>query len=221
MTPRCRIVLASRSPRRRELLGHIVPPEQIEVLPPSSSEEVGFEGLHQRSLIEERLRLIAATKCDDVTRQLGAERDRCCVVSADTVVVVGDGDGKYCVLGQPPDSNWRETTRHWFLDHYAGRGHIAMTGLCVISPFGRREKIVSTHVAFRSDVAKHLDWYLSTGEPIGKAGGYAIQGAASIFIERIEGSLTNVVGLPLRELLDVLKELDILATKDDRHDMLP
>lgn len=151
--------------------------------------------------------MVASAKCDDVLSQLGDERGRCCVIAADTVIVVGDADGKSHALGQPPESNWQETVRRWFLAHYAGRSHVATTGLCVTAPAGRREIVVSTTVRFRSDVETFLDQYLATGESIGKAGGYAIQGAGSIFVERITGSLTNVIGLPLCELLEVLQEL--------------
>lgn len=201
------VVLASRSPRRLELLSLVVPRERVRVLPPSSAAEAGFEGLPSRAAIEERLRAIAAAKRDDVLRQLGTEAARSVVIAADTVVVAGERDGELVVLGQPPEPDWRETTRRWFLDHYAGRTHAALTALCVAAPAGRREVVVESRVTFRADAAEYLDWYLDTGEPRGKAGGYAIQGAGSVFIERVEGSLTNVVGLPLRESVDVLRQV--------------
>lgn len=202
-----RIILASRSPRRFELLSLIVPRERIRVLPPSSADEAGFEGLTTRTVIERRLRSVAAAKCDDVLRQLGDEAGWSLTIAADTVIVAGEHDGELVVLGQPPESEWRETTRRWFFDYYAGRSHVALTGLCVATPTGRREFVVETRVTFRADAAKYLDWYLDTEESRGKAGGYAIQGAGSVFVDRLDGSLTNVVGLPLRELLTVLREL--------------
>lgn len=177
------------------------------MLPPSSADEAGFDGLTTRTAIEEQLRSVAAVKCDDVLRQLGDDARRAIVVAADTVIVAGERDGELVVLGQPPEEDWRETTRRWFLDHYAGRTHVALTGLCIAAAAGRRKLVVETRVTFRADAAEYLDWYLDTEEPRGKAGGYAIQGAGSVFVTRVEGSLTNVVGLPLRELLDVLREL--------------
>ncbi|MGC1275945.1 MAG: Maf family protein [Planctomycetaceae bacterium] len=198
------IVLASRSPRRLELLASIVPRERIRVVPPASANEAGFELLHTLAAIEDRLRSIAAAKCDDVCSRSDREETSPVIIAADTVIVVGDRDGEYVVLGQPPEPDWCETTRRWFLDQYAGKTHLALTCLCVALDGLQRETIVTTRVTFRTDVEQHLDWYLATGEPRGKAGGYAIQGAGSIFVDRIEGSLTNVIGLPLRELLGVL-----------------
>ncbi|HXY34093.1 MAG TPA: Maf family protein, partial [Planctomycetaceae bacterium] len=68
----------------------------------------------------------------------------------------------------------------------------------------RMTRVVTSRVTFVEDVDRWLDWYLSTEEPRGKAGGYALQGAGSIFIAKVEGSLSNVVGLPLAELLEML-----------------
>jgi septum formation protein len=109
-------------------------------------------------------------------------------------------------LGQPPeDSTWPEVVRRWFLDYYSGQTHEVATAFRVVKAgMPRVEQIVRTAVTFHGDVTRQLDWYLATGEPRGKAGGYAVQGAGGIFIARIDGSLSNVVGLPLRELVDVL-----------------
>jgi septum formation protein len=205
--------LASRSPRRIELLSLLVPRGRIRVVPPSSPDEAGFEGLTTRAAIDSRLREIAAAKRDDVLRQLGDEASRSIVIAADTTVVAGERDGDLAVLGQPPENDWREATRRWFLDHYAGKTHVVLTALCVAAPAGRREVVVATRVTMRPDAAEDIDWYLTTGEPRGKAGGYAIQGAGSLFVERVEGSLTNVIGLPLRELFDVLREVAELSKK--------
>jgi septum formation protein len=207
LNPGVSVVLASRSPRRLELLSLLVSGDRIRVLPPSSPHEAGFDGLATRREIEARLVLIAREKCDNVLRQLGREAARSIVIAADTVVLAGERDGELVVLGQPPDDDWAATTRRWFLDYYASRTHLALTALCVVAPGCRREQVAATRVTFRPDAAEYLDWYLATGEPRGKAGGYAIQGAGSLFIDRVEGSLTNVVGLPLRELLDILRGL--------------
>ena len=198
------IVLASRSPRRLELLSSIAPRAAIRVVPPTSHVEEEFEGLRTLAAIEERAAEIAATKCDDVLGQLGNAAVEAIVIAADTVVVVETGD-RLLALGQPPEPNWQQVVRSWFVEHYAGRTHRVLTALCVATPTGRYEKVITTHVTFRDDVASYLDWYLQTEEPRGKAGGYAIQGAGSLFVDRVEGSLTNVVGLPLRELLDLLR----------------
>jgi septum formation protein len=83
-----------------------------------------------------------------------------------------------------------------------------LTAVYVTTPDGRfAERLVETRVTFHSDIDRWLNWYLLTGEPRGKAGGYALQGAGSVFIERVEGSLSNVVGLPLEALLEMFAEV--------------
>src|SRR5205085_12507054 len=123
--------------------------------------------------------------------------------------VVGDADGKPLVLGQPPaDDSWSAVVAHWFREYYAGKTHQALTALCVQTTRGQAaERIVRTAVTFVADVERRLPWYLATGEPRGKAGGYALQGAGSAFISRVEGSLSNVIGLPLEALLDAFDNL--------------
>lgn len=205
-----RVILASRSPRRRELLALLVPEDLIEVRPPRDAEEAGFEALHDEPSIHRRLAEIARDKCDDVCEQLAeSDTDYDVIIAADTVIVGERTDGKLDVLGQPPQTpDWREVVARWFRDYYFGREHTAMTALCVADADGRRcERIAATKVAMAADRDELLDWYLDTGEPCGKAGGYAIQGAGSMFVTSIDGSLSNVVGLPLETLRDVLAEL--------------
>jgi septum formation protein len=121
------------------------------------------------------------------------------------------------VLGQPPpDDSWAETVRRWFREDYASKTHLAATALCVQrlgeNAAGRSPRmtcVVTSRVTFVDDVDHWLDWYLATGEPRGKAGGYALQGAGSIFISKVEGSLSNVVGLPLVELLEMLDAMGL------------
>ena len=204
------LILGSRSPRRRELLELLVSPESIDVRPPSSSDELGFAGLSSWLDIAQRLQQIAREKNEDVLAQLSPSNDSQLVLTADTTIVATDADGCYRVLGQPPDDDsWREVVRRWFRDFYAGRSHIAATSVCLTDPHtGRRlERIVQSQVWFRDDVEPLLDWYLATGEPLGKAGGYALQGLASVFVTRVEGSITNVVGLPLEALVELLPQL--------------
>jgi septum formation protein len=209
-------ILASRSPRRRELLGLVVPAEKIVVAPPRDAAEAGFDGLHELSAIENRLAEIARAKAADVAGQftttgLRATATRLMVIAADTAIVVAGGDGKLHVLGQPlGDNSWSQTVRRWFRHYYAGRTHLALTAVCVHELGGRSvERIVKTEVTIIPDVERHLEWYIGTGEPRGKAGGYAIQGAGSIFVSNVTGSLTNVIGLPLEALLDVFEEVQV------------
>lgn len=205
------VVLGSRSPRRRELLRHLVPPERITVLPPRSSAEEGFDGLTTWDAITDRLRSIAQTKCDDVAAQVARwpepQRRGVAVLTADTIIVATADDGRPVVLGQPPDApGWERIVRDWFHRYYLGRTHAAATAVCLAWPDGRRTvRVVISHVTFAADAAPLVEWYLSTGEPRGKAGGYALQGAGSAFVTHIEGSPSNVVGLPLREVMDMLR----------------
>lgn len=211
MTP-TRIILGSRSPRRRELLSLLVAPAQIEIRPPLNSDELGFDGLTTWLEIAQRLQRIAREKNDDVCKQLSQDASAAnsipgLVLTADTTIVATDSMNRFHVLGQPSEDNtWPEVVRRWFLDLYAGRSHIAATAICLSEwPAGRRtERIVQSHVLFRDDVEPLLDWYIATEESRGKAGGYALQGLASIFVTRVEGSITNVVGLPLEALLELL-----------------
>ena len=206
-----RLILGSRSPRRCELLELLVSPELIDVRPPLSSDELGFEGLTSWLEIAQRLQRIAREKNDDVLSQLSPQSvDAGLVLTADTVIVASDADAQFHVLGQPPaDESWRDIVRGWFRDLYAGRSHIAATAVCLTERLsGRRlERIVQSHVWVRDDVEPLLDWYLATDEPRGKAGGYALQGLGSVFVTRVEGSITNVVGLPLEALVELLPQL--------------
>lgn len=200
-----KIILGSRSPRRRELLSQVIPEDAIEVVPPLNTEEAGFDQLHDLESIGEILISICTTKNHDVFQQINTrESSTGPILTADTIVVVEREQYGYVVLGQPPAGpEWKQTVRNWFLDDYAGKTHRVLTGLCLRTEERLTTEISETLVTFheRDDVNRQLDWYLSTGESVGKAGGYAIQGAGSIFVQRIEGSLSNVVGLPLESLI--------------------
>jgi septum formation protein len=203
-----RIILASRSPRRRELLRLLVPDESIVVIPPRVAREAGFSGLRDLSAIERRLVEIARAKAEAVRAQVSPRPDTL-IVAADTIIVADDPQGQSHALGQPPDDEtWPVVVRQWFRDYYAGRPHRAITALCVIADGRRIDRCVTTEVTFTADVVRYLDWYISTGEPRGKAGGYAIQGAGSVFVTSVHGSISNVIGLPLEALLEVFGESD-------------
>jgi septum formation protein len=214
------IILGSRSPRRRELLQLLVPEESIRVLPPTSRQESGFDGLQDWPSIENRLAEIARNKCNDVLAQLRIQpanefdEQSAVVLTADTIIVVAEDDGQLLVLGQPPeDDSWRDVVRNWFHCYYLGRTHTAATAICVAKSVGRRvERVVTSRVTFHaadSHTESRIEWYLSTGESQGKAGGYALQGAGGVFVSAVEGSVNNVVGLPLGELMNAFSKLGI------------
>lgn len=212
--PNFHLVLGSQSPRRRELLELIVPSDRISVRPPSHDRELKFDDTHDWESIDSRLRLNAQTKCRDVVSDIvqsaDSIADHTIVLAADTIIVARDADDQLCVLEKPPEPDWQPTVRHWFESFLLGRSHWAATAFCM-SMVGDDSKeicrIVRSTVTFRDDMHDLIDWYLSTDEPRGKAGGYGIQGAADVFVERVEGSVSNVVGLPLAEVFRELNRL--------------
>lgn len=212
------VILGSQSPARYALLQALVPANAIRVVPPRDPEEMEFEGLHDLESIERRVALIAQHKHEDVVGQFEAwppaEQKQCrAILTADTVIIGTDKTGEHVVCGKPPGDREQaeRIVRDWFTNLYAGQVHFAKTALCVSLPRGDLlQMVVTTRVQFHPDSPTLVDWYLATGEPFGKAGGYAIQGAGSLFVQAIEGSASNIGGLPLWELRSLLETLDIL-----------
>lgn len=193
----------------------IVPPARIIVRPPPSAEEAGFDGLISLAQISHRLLEIAQHKHDQTLRLLQQEQQSfAALIAADTTVVASDSNGQPVVLGQPPEGPEQNAlVRRWFREYYAGREHQVLTGVCLsvsnATGLATKSFVVTSSVRFYADVDRWLDWYLQTGESSGKAGGYAIQGAGSLFVEHVSGSLSNVVGLPIREVRAALWELGL------------
>lgn len=211
------IVIGSRSPRRLELLQLVADPKRLVVLPPREADEPGFDGLAEMSKFEARCHEIVELKRHDVISQLAegaALENGCVVVCADTTVIVNDQSGKRLALGQPQeDGDWKTEVRGWFRDYLAGRTHFVLSAVSVTrcDEAGHVSRALNqsclTSVTMRDDVEQWLEWYIATGEPLGKAGGYAIQGAGSVFVTRVDGSYSNVVGLPLESTVSLLKEI--------------
>ncbi|QJA06959.1 septum formation inhibitor Maf [Thermosulfurimonas marina] len=181
------LVLASKSPRRRELLSsvglsfEVFPAEVDESLPPGVSPEEAVKGLARR-------------KAQAVAQRAGSEA---AVLAADTLVVQA---GRF--LGKPRDL--AEARR--MLKSLSGAWHEVFTGVALA--FRQKEKVffTCTRVRFRDLLPEEIEAYLATGEPLGKAGAYAIQGLAAAFVVEVQGSVTGVVGLPLAETLKLLLE---------------
>ena len=172
-----RLILASASPRRAELLraaGFV-----FEIVPADTDESARPD-----EPAEDYVRRVAAEKARAVLRQF----PDCIVLAADTTVVV---DG--CMLGKPSDD---EDARQ-MLARLSGRSHRVLTGVAVAG--GGREVLAaaSTLVRFAVLTSAEIDWYVASGEPRDKAGAYGVQGLASRFVDGIEGSYSNVVGLPV------------------------
>jgi len=202
------IILGSQSPQRKMLLQQTISHDRIVVCPPINSEEAGFEGLTNRAAISSRLAEITRTKNDDVCRQCEESPEvdlrTATILTADTIIVVDD-EASAKVLGKPDGTDWRQVTRTWFMNHYSGASHEVVSGVCIRRSDGSIEQFESsTKVTFKVVAPEMLEWYLSTEEPLGKAGGYGIQSAGSLFVESIEGSLSNVIGLPLEIVVEQL-----------------
>ncbi len=181
------LILASASPRRRDLLNQagiipaaITPVEVIET--PLAGEK---PGVYAQRLAAQKATLVAK-------KHKGA-----LVLAADTVVAAGAR-----ILGKP--ANRAEAEK--FLKLLSGRRHRVITSIALMPSQGKlAQKTLTTSVSFKRLTAGEINWYLDSGEWRGKAGAYAIQGKAGAFVKRINGSYTNVVGLPLYETLALLR----------------
>jgi septum formation protein len=180
------LILASRSPRRREILARAGIPH---VVRPAEVDESIADGEDPR----EYVRRLARTKAEAV--ESGPDD---LVLGADTVVVV-DRE----VLGKPADSD--DARR--MLARLAGREHEVLTGICLRSRAILAEDTETTRVRFTGLSEAEIEEYIASGEPMDKAGAYAIQGLASKFIDRIEGCYFNVVGLPVAKLYMHLRRM--------------
>jgi septum formation protein len=181
------LTLASASPRRAELLTAAGFTFDIA---PADIDETPFHG-EPADVYALR---VARAKAADV-----AERrdNRGLILAADTVVVAGSR-----LMGKPVDAADAAS----MLRTLSGVEHKVLTALVLRTASGAREAIVTTAVTFNQLTAEEIAWYIATGEPVGKAGAYGIQGRAARFIERIDGSWSNVVGLPISTVYRLLVE---------------
>lgn len=182
-----KLILASGSPRRLDLLNQMgIKPSR---LMPMDIDETPKKSEHPRSLarrlsLEKAEAAFAALKDDLAWRQSY-------VLSADTVVAVGRR-----ILGKTEYMDEASAALHLL----SGRGHWVYTGICLVTPGGQfRQKVVETKVRFKRLSTREIEAYLASDQWRGKAGAYAIQGIAGSFVQKLVGSYTNVVGLPLYE----------------------
>jgi septum formation protein len=186
------LILASASPRRRELLETLGLALAIE---PVDIDEAAREGEPVRDYAVR----VAAEKCDAAVARLG--NPTLAVLAADTIVSIG-----HEILGKPADEAQAEA----MLQRLSGRRHEVLTAYRIRLGERMVERLVSTFVTFRSLDASEVVAYLASGEWRGKAGAYAIQGIAGCFVTDIRGSFTNVVGLPVAEVVADLRALEAL-----------
>ena len=187
-----RLVLASGSPRRLTLLAQIgISPDALR---PASIDETPRRGEMPRTLVSR----LARAKAEASRDQIADEPDLAdaIVLAADTVVAVGSR-----ILGKPDVVEQAVAS----LELLSGRAHKVYTGICIISADDRvRTRIVETRIRFKRLSRREIEAYIASREWRGKAGGYAIQGLAGCFVQKIIGSYTNVVGLPLTEVSALL-----------------
>lgn len=200
-----RIVLASKSPQRRELLGQIVGPSKIQVVASMCAEEV-----RAGESPEERVMRVAREKAEWVLASGDFHDDIELIIGADTEIIRQGDDGRWELVGHPA------TTAEALADlkRLNNGDHHALTGLAVIGKDpdaepGQLKRFVvceKTTVSFTDATDEQLRSYAETREPIGRAGAYAIQGLGAMLISGVDGSYSNVVGLPLERLSQVLAE---------------
>ncbi|WP_078765948.1 Maf family protein [Eubacterium uniforme] len=198
-----RVVLASASPRRKELLGNIY--SEFEVIPSTVEENIEFTN------VEEYVKELAFIKAMDVVEMIkstananASEENELLVIGADTIVY---NDGK--VLGKPKDEE--DATK--MIRSLAGKKHQVYTGVCLISNVDEEvdsasrigdlliQKFYSKTDVYVDDITdKEIADYVATGDPLDKAGSYGIQGVFSKHIRKIDGDYFNVVGLPVNEI---------------------
>ena len=186
-----RLILASSSPRRSELLRNAS--FEFEVMPSETDETY-----HRDESPSANAERIARRKAEAVAQRLIPSEDAV-VLAADTLVVVGDE-----VLGKPPSPD----DARLMLEKLSGRAHEVISGVALMNPDGTRS--VAAHevkrVHFRPLSADEITLYVASGEPRDKAGAYAIQGRASRFVTRIEGCYFNVMGLPVALVDSLLRQ---------------
>lgn len=184
------VVLASASPRRLELLDRlgveptVLPPDIDETPLPAEAADA-----YVVRLAVAKAAAVAATLTGDAL-----------VIAADTTVEI-DGD----ILAKPLDA----VDAAVMLRRLSGRRHRVFTGVAVRRGDDVRSEVVATGVRFAALTEADIDWYVGTGEPLDKAGAYALQGAGGVFVEAVEGSVSNVVGLPLHTVVRLAAGLGV------------
>jgi septum formation protein len=188
-----RVVLASQSPRRRDLLSligitHSVRPADID------------ETIHAGEAPLACVRRLAETKADRVAYIESSAAESTVVIAADTIVVIDDH-----VLNKPIDV----ADARRMLCMLQGRVHEVHTGVCVVRGRRRATGVESVQVRFRALSDADIDRYIATGEPMDKAGAYGIQGYGATIVEGVDGDFFSVMGLPLVRLIRLLRDVGV------------
>lgn len=199
-----KIILASASPRRKEILGMVCKDFQV-IVSDTDESKIDKDKLDTGIYVQE----LALLKAGAVAK----ETENALVIGADTVVSM-DGE----IFGKPKDEE--EAVK--MLTALSGRCHNVFTGICVMRTKDAYSvcKSVETKVYFKELTEEKIRAYVKTGEPMDKAGAYGIQGIGSILVEKIDGDYLNVVGLPLAKLAEVLEqEFDFDVLKENGNEI--
>ena len=180
------VILASKSPRRKELLSLLG--VEFSVVTADTDERI-FENRP----IEDEIKRLSSQKAEAVAKNAG---DNDIIIAADTAVVLGDR-----VFGKPRDNNDAIN----MLKTLSGKTHRVITGVTVMSGGRKDTRAMTTEVTFRDLDETEIKEYAKTGDPLDKAGGYALQGISAIFVSGISGDHFNVYGLPVSMLSDMLR----------------
>ena len=185
------VILASASPRRKELLEKIGLKFEVDA---SGCEEETDAGLYPHELV----RQLSIKKAKSVA----VRHKNALIIAADTIGVMGDK-----ILGKPHTENEARKMLH----EISSKSHSVITGFTVLDTATNKiiSRTVNTKVYLKKLTKQEIDAYVQTGEPLDKAGAYAIQGLGAVIVEKIEGDYYNVMGLPLNALTEALKEFGI------------
>lgn len=195
LRPGVALLLASASPRRCEMLARMgltfqLAPAQVD------------EGLRPGEPAGQAAQRLARRKARAVTRASGQA-----VLAADTLVVLGPD-----ILGKPADP--AEAAQ--MLGRLSGREHQVVTGYCLIDDRGQAEGLSLSTVRFRALSPAEIAAYVASGEPLDKAGAYAVQGLGAALVKEVGGSYTNVVGLPLAAVLELMLARGLIEPREDK-----
>ena len=190
------VILASASPRRKELLGYIVP--RFEIIPADVDETLPKEIPAEKSA-----KFLAVKKAEHIS----AQHPESIVIGSGTVVIV-DGE----ILGKPAD----EADAYRMLKKLSGKTHTVVTGVCIFQGEKKKSFSEATQVEFYPLSEEEIRDYIATGDPMDKAGAYGIQGEGCVLIKGIEGDFFTVMGLPAARLKRELAEF-ISAKGDSKN----
>ena len=183
------LILASASIRRKDLLA------QVGIVP----DEIISADIDETPLKKELPRSYAMRVASEKAHKVYSQNKNSFIIAADTVVSRGRTIFPKAETGLDIKK---------CLEALSGRSHVVITSICIINPEGRESaKLISTRVLFKRLSAQEIDIYTKSGEGLGKAGGYAIQGLAGCFVKSINGSYSSIVGLPLYETVNALTGL--------------